>query len=77
MTVTVRPATPADAAGILAVVRDAFSDATRDASEELAIVRKTWSARPGPACIELVADEAGTVVGHLQAAPDFSTAKTA
>ncbi len=71
MTMTIRPARPADAAGILAVVQDAFSDETRDADEELDIVRGTWtwSARPGRACIELVADDAGTVVGHLQAAP--------
>lgn len=69
MTVLIRPATPADAEGILAVVRAAFSDATRDADEELDIVRRTWSARPGAAVIELVADHAGTVVGHLQAAP--------
>jgi putative acetyltransferase len=71
MTVTVRPAAPADAAGILAVVKDAFSDETRDADEELEIVRESWSARPGDACIELVADDAGTVVGHLLAAPGF------
>ena len=69
MTMTIRPAQPVDAAGILAVVKDAFSDQTRDADEELDIVRGTWSARPGNAGIELVADAAGTVVGHLQAAP--------
>ena len=69
MTVTVRPATPADAAGILAAVRDAFSDPTRDADEELDIVRKTWAVTAGDPCLELVADDAGTVVGHLQAAP--------
>ena len=45
MTVTIRPAGPDDAASILAVVEDAFSYAgTRDAGEELAIVRGTWSA---------------------------------
>ena len=39
MTVTIRPAGPDDAAGILAVVEDAFSyGGTRDAGEELAIV---------------------------------------
>ena len=48
MTVTVRPATPADAAGILAVVADAFSDEARDADEELDIVRDTWSAGRAP-----------------------------
>ena len=70
MTVAIRPARPADAAGILAVVDDAFSfGGTRDASEELAIVEGTWSARRGRPLLELVADEDGAVVGHLQAAP--------
>lgn len=69
VTATVRPATPADAAGILAVVGDAFSDATRDAGEEIDIVRRTWSATRGDTRIELVVDDAGSVVGHLQAAP--------
>jgi putative acetyltransferase len=70
VTVTIRPAQPADAAGIFAVVGDAFSYAgTRDAGEELAIVRATWAARQGGTLVELVADEGGAVVGHLQAAP--------
>ena len=69
MTVTVRPACPDDAAGVLAVVEDAFSyGGARDAGEELAIVRGTWSARNGHTLIELVADDAGAVVGHLLAA---------
>jgi len=67
---TIRPARPPDAGGILAVVEDAFSyGGTRDPSEEVAIVRGTWSARRGRALLELVADENGTIVGHLQAAP--------
>lgn len=70
MTALVRAASPVDAAGILAVVEDAFSyGGTRDAGEEIAIVRGTWSARQDRALIELVADEDGTIVGHLQAAP--------
>jgi putative acetyltransferase len=70
VTVIVRPARPADAAEILAVVGDAFSyGATRDAGEELAIVRDTWSAQEGHPLVELVADEGGAIVGHLQAAP--------
>ena len=68
--VVIRPATTADAAGILAVVGDAFSyGGTRDAGGELAIVRATWSAQAGRPLLELVAVEGGTVVGHLQAAP--------
>ena len=70
MTVTIRPVRSDDAAGILAVVEDAFSyGGRRDAGEELAIVRGTWSAQQGGPLIELVADEDGAVVGHLQAAP--------
>ena len=72
MSVTIRPACPEDGAGILAVVGDAFSyGGTRDASEELAIVRRTWSSQKDRRLIELVADEGGTVVGHLQAAPGY------
>ena len=72
MSTTIRPARSTDAAGILAVVADAFSyGGTRDPSEEVAIVRGTWSAsaRRGRPLLELVADEHGTIVGHLQAAP--------
>lgn len=72
MTATIRPSGPDDAAGILDVVGDAFSyRGTRDASEELAIVRGTWSAQNARPLVELVADDGGTVVGHLQAAPGF------
>jgi predicted N-acetyltransferase YhbS len=67
---SIREARPGDEPGILQVVADAFSsDGTRDPAEELTIVRTTWSARRGLPLIELVADEGGTVVGHLQAAP--------
>jgi putative acetyltransferase len=70
VTSSIRPARPADAGGILAVVEDAFSfGGTRHAGEELAIVEGTWAARRGRALIELVADDSGTIVGHLQAAP--------
>jgi putative acetyltransferase len=62
-------ARPEDEDGILAVVNTAFSDATRDASEELGIVRATWAATDAGRCIELVADDHGTVVGHVLAAP--------
>jgi putative acetyltransferase len=72
VTATIRPACPDDAAGILAVVEDAFSyGGTRDAGEELAIVRATWSARRDRPLVEFVADDGGTVVGHLQAAPGY------
>ena len=66
---TIRPARQGDTDAILSVVARAFSDDTRDAREELAIVRRTWATCPPPSLIELVADDAGAVVGHLQAAP--------
>jgi putative acetyltransferase len=66
----VRVATrPGDEEAILALVAAAFSDATRDASEELAIVRATWEARDAGQLIELVADDSGRVVAHALAAP--------
>jgi putative acetyltransferase len=70
VTVTVRAARPGEEHGILALVADAFSfGGTRVAGEELAIVREIWSARRDRSLIDLVADEDGIVVGHLQAAP--------
>ena len=70
VTITIRPASAEDAPGILAVVADAFSyGGTRDPSEELTIVRDTWSAQKDRPLIELVGDENGTIVAHLQAAP--------
>jgi putative acetyltransferase len=69
VTVTIRPSRPDDAAAILAVVSDAFSGDGRDAREELDIVRNTWVVRRGRPLLELVADDAGAVVAHAQAAP--------
>ncbi|HUE06504.1 MAG TPA: N-acetyltransferase [Acidimicrobiales bacterium] len=60
---------PQDEVGILAAVDAAFSDATRDASEELAIVRATWAAKDADQLVELVADDDGRVVAHALAAP--------
>jgi putative acetyltransferase len=60
---------PGDEEGILALVAAAFSDATRDAREELAIVRATWEAKDAGQLIELVADDNGAVVAHALAAP--------
>jgi putative acetyltransferase len=69
MTVVRAAARPDDETGILAVVEAAFSDPTRDASEELTIVHATWAAKRASQLIELVADDNGTVVGHVLAAP--------
>ncbi|HXB36477.1 MAG TPA: N-acetyltransferase [Acidimicrobiales bacterium] len=69
MTIVRVAARPADEEGIIAVVDAAFSDATRDANEELSIVRATWAAKSAGQLIELVADDNGTVVAHALAAP--------
>jgi putative acetyltransferase len=69
MTIVRCAARPEDEAGILAVVDAAFSDVTRDATEELDIVRATWAAKDVDLLIELVADDDGTVVAHALAAP--------
>ena len=66
---SIRPSRPDDAAGILAAVTDAFSDDTRDAAEELEIVRRTWSRSTPSDRLELVAVDAGAVIGHALAAP--------
>ena len=69
MSGAVRPAArPDDDEAILAVVDAAFSDDTRDAREELAIVRGTWAACAPEALVELVVYDDG-VVGHALAAP--------
>lgn len=69
MTVIRAAARPADERHVLAVVAEAFSDDTRDASEELDIVRGTWAACDATELVEVVADDDGTVVGHALAAP--------
>jgi putative acetyltransferase len=60
---------PDDDAQILGVVGAAFADDTRDAGEELAIVRRTWDRCAAAWLVELVADESGAVVAHAMAAP--------
>ena len=69
MTVTIRPLVPADEEPVLAVVHDAFDGPGHDGSEEVAIVQGTWRASAPPERVELVAVDAGTVVGHVLAAP--------
>jgi putative acetyltransferase len=69
MTIVRAAVRPKDEVGILALVAAAFSDAIRDASEELAIVRNTWVAKDASQLIELVADDNDTVVAHALAAP--------
>ena len=70
VTVTVRPATPADRDAILALVQAAFANGGRDGREEVDIVRATWERDAAPAGFDLVAvdDDSGDVVGHVLAA---------
>jgi len=69
VTAQIRPFAPGDADAVLAVVFDAFSSPGRDGSEEVQIVRGTWSRCARPDRVELVADEDGALVGHALAAP--------
>lgn len=61
----VRTASAADRDAILELVRDAFSDESRDGEEEVEIAAATWSLRAVPHELELVAIEGPTVVGHV------------
>jgi predicted N-acetyltransferase YhbS len=65
--VTIRTARPGDRDGILEVVDQAFSSKDRDASEELDIVLSTRRLQATVGELELVATEAGAVVGHVMA----------
>lgn len=69
MTIIRQMVRPADEASVLAVVKAAFSDPVRDASQELAIVRTTWAVCDEPQFLELVAVDDGTLVAHAAAAP--------
>ncbi|HVA02673.1 MAG TPA: N-acetyltransferase [Acidimicrobiales bacterium] len=64
----IRSAIAADHDSILEVVRDAFTSADRDASEELDIVTSTWASGAVVAELELVAVVGEGVVGHVMAA---------
>ena len=63
--VTVRSARQEDRDAILGVVRDAFSDETRDGQVEVDIVVGTWARGAVPPELELVAVQDGVVVGHV------------
>lgn len=64
----IREAATGDRSAILAVVEAAFGGGG-DASEELAIVTKSWERGCSPAGLELVAEaEDGRIVGHVLAA---------
>ena len=65
--VITRTATAEDHDAILGVVRDAFTSADRDASEELDIVVSTWARGAVVAELELVAVVGDVVTGHVMA----------
>ena len=65
----IRAVRPGEEAAILVVVTAAFSDPSRDGSEERAIVEGTWAAGTPRTRLELVAEAEGAVVGHVLAAP--------
>ncbi len=69
MTASVRPLAPGDEDTVFAVVFDAFSSPGRDGSEEVEIVRRTWTRCAPPDRVDLVALDRGTVIGHVLAAP--------
>jgi putative acetyltransferase len=61
----IRPTVDDDHDSILALVRLAFSHAHRDGQEEVGIVVNTWARGNSVSPIDLVALDAGTVVGHV------------
>lgn len=64
----IRSARSGEETAILTVVTEAFSDPSRDASEERAIVEGTWAAGIPSGRLELVAETDGNIVGHVLAA---------
>src|SRR5262249_25623353 len=62
-----RSATVGDRDEILTVVKRAFSDPTRDGQYEVDIVSETWHLGASPEGLELVAEDAGAIIGHVLA----------
>jgi putative acetyltransferase len=62
---SIRLTRPADRDAILGVVREAFSDTSRDGQEEVDIVLNTWLLNAAVSGLDLVAIEDGQVVGHV------------
>jgi putative acetyltransferase len=61
----IRLTRPAHRDAIVGVVRNAFSDPSRDGQEEVDIVLNTWSLNAAVYGLDLVAIEDGQVVGHV------------
>ena len=66
MTMRIRATEPADHEGIVEMVREAFTDGSRDGREEVDVVLETWARDAVPDGLDLVADDDG-VVGHIMA----------
>jgi putative acetyltransferase len=62
---TIRTASDDDRKDILDLIRDAFSDETRDGQIEVDIAVDTWALGAVPDGLELAAVEDGVVVGHV------------
>ena len=63
--VGVRATVVGDHAAVLALVRSAFADDTRDGHEEVDIVEQTWALGDGVGPIDLVAVDHEVIVGHV------------
>src|SRR5271170_5088940 len=62
---SIRLTRPADRDAILGVVREAFSDPSRDGQEEVDIVLNTWLLKAAVSGLDLVAVADGQIVGHV------------
>jgi putative acetyltransferase len=67
MTKVIRSTQVGDGDAILSVVRRAFSGRTHEGHEEAEIVTETWRRGASPMGLELVAEDEGTIVGHVLA----------
>ena len=61
----IRQTRPADRDAIAGIVREAFSDPSRDGQEEVDIVLNSWSLNATVSGLDLVAIEDGEIVGHV------------
>lgn len=65
MQILIRPTRDRDREAVLDLVREAFSDATRDGHEEVDVVATTWACGDAVRPIDLVAVDGVTVTGHV------------
>lgn len=65
--VMIRSTQPGDHAGVLQVVRDAFTSDNADGTDEVDVVTTTWAKRACPDGFDLVAIHGDEVIGHVMA----------